>query len=169
MQSRRHRRHLFAPETSALATDQPSLHGVPDLVMLTPTSSDWRFLCFGFLFKSGLFILSVRLCCFLDGVASSDSQTGKQHLSFVNKGKYYCLKHLFYFLLRTFFSCWSDVWFYIFIACCSDLQVAGAIQSLVTRIAGELFGTLTATSFLLAIFHMTLMKTSSKSFLWVCF
>lgn len=54
-------------------------------------------------------------------------------------------------------------------ACCFVLQVAGERLNPVTWTAGGLSVTQTATSFLLATSHMTLMRASSKISSWVCF
>lgn len=63
--SRRHRQHLFGPETSAHATDRRSLLGVPDLVMQTLPLPDWRFLALiVFVYSDFLHVsVTIRWCC----------------------------------------------------------------------------------------------------------
>lgn len=108
--SRKLKLHPCVPGTSERATDQDSRHEAPDLVM--PGS---RFTRVGKKNVSHGFSCYIRFtwspfCGFamrctslpvLDGAASSESQTGKQHLSFVNKGK---------MILRFASLCLHNVW-----------------------------------------------------------
>lgn len=81
--SRRHRQLPSDPETSAHVTDQPSLLGVPDpvLSMFFPSILFLRVNVLRFILTPCMSVSPI------DGVVSSESQTGKPHLSFVNKGK----------------------------------------------------------------------------------
>lgn len=109
--SRRHRRHLFVPETSAHATDRPSPRGAPDPVTpaLIPQLEGLMSLFFW------LVLTSFHMCLLLlDGVASSESQTGKPHLSFVNKGKH---DHLSHILINPISWLLFDYWVRIFSHC----------------------------------------------------
>lgn len=94
--SQRCRMLLYGPETSALVTDWLSLSGVPDLVMLLLIFHIMLHHCRS-TFQVSLFVTSAILPL-LDGVQSSDSQAGKSHLSFVNKGK--CLSLVWIRLMR---------------------------------------------------------------------
>lgn len=82
----RWRRHPSDWETSAHVTDWRSPRGVPGLVMPTPVLQNKAFITSSF--SSGWFgLFSHTSLSLLDGVAPSESQTGKPPLSFVNKGK----------------------------------------------------------------------------------
>lgn len=93
--SRKLKQHPCVPETSEHAIDLDSRREDPDLVNATVSiHKSWKH--FFFYSSSSYCSRFLSMCWFvmgctslfvLDGAASSESQTGKQHLSFVNKGK----------------------------------------------------------------------------------
>lgn len=92
--SRKLKQHPCVPETSEHATDLDSRREAPDLVNATVSiHKSWKHFFFTHLlltiliFSLCLFVMGRTSLFLLDGTASSESQTGKQHLSFVNKGK----------------------------------------------------------------------------------
>lgn len=78
--SQRLRMLLYGPETSALVTDSLSPSGVPDLVLPAVIFRITFYHC------RSTFLLICATLSLLDGVQSSESQAGKSHLNFVNKG-----------------------------------------------------------------------------------
>lgn len=106
----------------------------------------------------------------IDGVPSSESQMGKPHLSFVNKGKWDILSfHSTFFFARNsdvldFITKFAVSWSAFPPSC---LQVEGGSLNLGKWTTGGLFVTQTATNFLLVTSLMTLMRASSKTSSWV--
>lgn len=109
--SQRHRQHQWGPGTSEHGTGLLSLPGDLDRVIYPQVLT--TYLCTsGFIYFCAVCsfynLMPLLGLCLLDGVSSSESQIGKPHLSFVNKGKY-STSHSFTFVSFKLSRC-LDAW-----------------------------------------------------------